>query len=116
MRLVLSGFFDAVQARPQTAALFMHEALGDAPIAVPAGAEGFIGLVRSLYEQGQAEGVFAVQVPFWVAYSVAIGTLIAMSVFAPRFPVPDSVKPGFADDPELLRDQVVGQVLSGLTG
>jgi AcrR family transcriptional regulator len=113
MRLALNGFFDAVLAMPQAVALLVHEALGEAPIAMPDGAEGLPEPVRALYERGQAEGVFGAEVTFEVAYTVAISTLITLSVFGPR--LTEYVQTGLETDPELLRDQVVGQVLNGMT-
>jgi hypothetical protein len=49
MRLALGGFFDALRARPQVAALFAHEALGGTPIAVPEGITGLPEPVRVLF-------------------------------------------------------------------
>lgn len=114
MQVTLGGFLDAVIARPQAAALLLHEALGDAPIALPEGVDGLPAPVRSLYERGQAVGAFPAEVPFDVAYVVAISTLITMSVFGPRFTA--LVKTGLETNPERLRDQVVAQVLNGMTG
>jgi AcrR family transcriptional regulator len=114
MQLALGSFFDALLARPQVAALFAHEALGDAPIAVPAGVTGPPEPVRSLYERGQAEGVFPAGTSFEIAYTVAISSLIAMTLFGPRFA--EVVKTGLEADPARLRDQVVGQLLNGMAG
>jgi AcrR family transcriptional regulator len=114
MRLALSGFFDALLARPQVAALFAHEGLGDAPLALPEGVSGLPEPVRSLYERGQAEGVFPAGVPFWIAYATAVCCLIAMTVFGPRFA--ELAEPGPDTDQARFRDQVVTQVLNGMTG
>lgn len=114
MQRALGSFFDALLARPQVAALFVHEALGDAPIAVPEGAAGFPEPIRSLYERGQAEGVFAAGVPFEAAYAVAVSSLIAMTVFAPRYA--EIAQGGLETDPVRLRDQAVTQLLNGMTG
>ena len=114
MQLALGSFFDALLARPQVAALFVHEALGDAPIAVPDAVTGLPEPVRSLYERGQAEGVFAAGVPFETAYAIAISSLIAMTVFGPRYA--EIVKTGLDTDPPRLRDRVVTQLLHGMTG
>ena len=113
MRLALGSLFDALLARPQAAALFAHEALGDAPIAVPAGAAEFLELVRLLYESGQADGVFPADVPFEIAYATAVCSLIAMSLFGRRFA--EVLKTGMDDDPARVRDQVVRQLLDGMT-
>jgi len=114
MQLALGSFFDALLARPQIAALFMHEGLGDAPLALPEGVTGLPGPVRSLYERGQAEGVFAAEVPFEFAYATAMSCMVAMTVFAPR--IADLAETGLDTDPARLRDQVVGQLLNGMTG
>lgn len=114
MQVALGGFFDALLTQPQVAALFVHEALGDAPISVPEGVTGLPEPVRSLYERGQATGVFAASVPFEVAYATAVSSMIAMSVFGPRFT--EIVKTGLETDPAELRDQVVSQLLDGMTG
>jgi AcrR family transcriptional regulator len=114
MQLVLGSFFDALLARPQIAALFMHEGLGDAPLALPEGVTGLPGPVRWLYERGQAEGVFAAEVPFEFAYATAVSCMVATTVFAPRFA--DVAETRLDTDPARLRDQVVGQLLNGMTG
>jgi AcrR family transcriptional regulator len=117
MRLALNGFFDVVLDMPQAAALLMHEALGDTPIAIPAGVTGLPEPVRSLYERGQADGTFPAEVSFEVAYAVAVSTLVAMCVFAPRFTgFVGFIGVDLGADRVQLRDQVVGQVLNGMTG
>jgi AcrR family transcriptional regulator len=114
MRLALGSFFDALLARPQVAALLAHEGLGDAPLALPEGVSGLPEPVRSLYERGQAEGVFSAGVPFGVAYATAVSCLIALAIFAPRFT--ELAETGLETDPARFRDQVVGQLLNGMTG
>ncbi len=113
MQLALGSLFDALLARPQVAALFAHEALGDAPIAVPAGAAEFLEPVRLLYERGQADGVFAAGVPFEIAYATSVCSLIAMSLFGRRFA--EVLKTALDDDPARFRDQVIRQLLDGMT-
>lgn len=114
MRLALASFFDALLAWPQVAALLAHEGLGDAPLALPEGVTGLPAPVRSLYERGQAEGVFPAGVPFGIAYATAVSCLIAMAIFAPRFT--ELAGTGLETDPARFRDQVVGQLLNGMTG
>ncbi len=114
MQLALGCFFDALLARPQVAALFAHEGLGDAPIAVPDGVTGLPEPVRSLYERGQAEGVFRADVPFEIAYATAVSCLVAMTVFGPRFT--EVFRTELETDPARLRDQVISQLLNGMTG
>jgi AcrR family transcriptional regulator len=114
MQLALGSFFDALLARPQVAALLAHEGLGDAPLALPEGVSGLPEPVRSLYERGQAEGVFSAGVPFGVAYATAVSCLIALAIFAPRFT--ELAETGLETDPARFRDQVIGQLLNGMTG
>jgi AcrR family transcriptional regulator len=114
MQLVIGSFFDALLDRPQVAALLAHEGLADAPLALPEGATGLPGPVRSLYERGQAEGVFRAGVPFEIAYATAVSCLIAMTVFAPRFT--ELLPARLEADPARFRDQVVGLLLDGMTG
>jgi AcrR family transcriptional regulator len=119
MRLALGGFFDALLARPQMAALLMHEGLGDAPLALPEGVTGPPNPLPSLYERGQAEGVFRADVPFELAYATAVCCLVAMTVFSPRFSelIRSKLFQSELDpDPARLRDQVIGQLLDGMTG
>jgi AcrR family transcriptional regulator len=114
MRLVLGGLFDALRVRPQVAALLVHEGLADAPLALPEGVTGLPAPIRSLYEQGQAEGSFRAEVPFETAYAVAASTLLAMTVLAPRFV---ALLSGRLDtDPARFRDHVVALLLEGMTG
>jgi hypothetical protein len=114
MQLALGSFFDALLARPQMAALLAHEGLGDAPLALPAGVSGLPDPVRSLYERGQAEGVFAAGVPFAVAYATAVSCLVALTIFAPRFEELSQI--GLDIDAARFRDQVIAQLLNGMTG
>jgi AcrR family transcriptional regulator len=114
MQLALGSFFDALLARPQMAALLAHEGLDDAPLALPAGVSGLPDPVRSLYERGQAEGVFAAGVPFAVAYATAVSCLVALTIFAPRFEELSQI--GLDIDAARFRDQVIAQLLNGMTG
>jgi AcrR family transcriptional regulator len=113
LRLIFGGFFDALLARPQTAALLLHEALGETRLAIPAGAEEVLGSIRALYERGQGEGVFGAT-PFPIAYLTTVGSLVAMAVVAPRFgSITELGAVGEHDD---LREYVVSQLLDGLSG
>jgi AcrR family transcriptional regulator len=114
MRLALGGFLDALLARPQAAALLAHEGLGDAPLALPAGFGGLPAQVRSLYERGQAEGVFPATVPFALAYATTISGLVAITVFARHFA--ELAGEGLTADPARFRDQIIDQVMNGMTG
>lgn len=114
MRLVLGGLFDALRARPQVAALLVHEGLADAPLALPEGATGLPAPVRSLYERGQAEGAFRAEVSFETAYAMAVSTLLAMTVLAPRFA--DLLSDRLDADPARFRHDVLALLLEGMTG
>jgi AcrR family transcriptional regulator len=114
MEFVLGSFFDALLARPQLAALLAHEGLGDAPLAMPAGISGPPEQVRSLYERGQAEGVFPAAVPFGIAYATAVSCLVTMTIFAPRFAELTGIDP--VTDAARFRDQIVAQLMHGMGG
>jgi AcrR family transcriptional regulator len=115
MRLVLHGFLDALRAAPQAAGLLIHEALGDEPLAVPGQVQELPKPVRDLYERGQQSGIFAESVPFEVAYAVAVNTLLAMAAFGfRRFPA--FARDGGQSGGGASRDQVITQVLNGMTG
>jgi AcrR family transcriptional regulator len=114
MRLALRGFMDALQAAPQAAALLIHEALGDTPLAIPEQSDGLPQPMRDLYLRGQETGVFAATVPFEVAYAVAVSTLLAMTAFGVRR-FAELHNWGGPDDGS-SRDQVIAQVLGGMTG
>jgi AcrR family transcriptional regulator len=115
MRLALHGFIDALHSAPQAAALLIHEALGDAPLALPDQSHTHPQPLKDLYERGQKAGAFAASVPFEVAYAVAISTLLAMTAFGFRR-FADFVDAWDASEPQVSRDQVVTQVLNGMTG
>jgi AcrR family transcriptional regulator len=114
MRLLLDALLAALLAQPQVAALLIHEALGDAPLALPAEADAFIKPIMELYQRGQADGVFPATVPFETAYLVAVVSLLALSVLGGR--APDFMQPGLDADARPTREAVVTQVLSGMTG
>jgi AcrR family transcriptional regulator len=115
MRLALHGFLDALQAAPQAAALLIHESLGDTPLAIPVNSADLLKPLRDLYERGQENGVFAASVPFQAAYAVAVTTLLAMAAFGfRRFTEVTHAWDQATTDAS--RDQVVTQVLNGMTG
>lgn len=114
MRHALSGMYDALSATRQIAALLVHEALGDLPLAVPTEGLPFPKPLEELYVRGQAEGIFSPTVPFEVAYAIAISTLLAMVGFGSRF---TEFVPAWRESrPGEIREHVVTQVLNGLTG
>jgi AcrR family transcriptional regulator len=116
MRKVLAGFADLFAARPLLVALWLHEALDGWPtLPSPAAAAVPFPKLRELYERGQRQGVFRADCPFAVAHGVAMSALVGSVVLAPRGA--EALKAAGLDaDPARLRDQVVGQLLDGMTG
>jgi AcrR family transcriptional regulator len=114
MRHALRGFYDTIRARPYLMSLLMHEWLAAGQFSSFPVAEQLPVQMRKLYERGQSQGAFPADVPFEVAYGVAVGSLVSLEVFYPRFAM--IVQPALAEDPVLMREQVVGQLLDGITG
>jgi AcrR family transcriptional regulator len=116
MRTVLAGFADVFAARPLLVALTLHEALGGwRTLPLPGATTVPFPELRALYERGQRAGVFRADCPFEIAHGVAMSALVGSAVLAPRGAevLRDA---GLALDPAKLRDQVVGQLLDGMTG
>jgi AcrR family transcriptional regulator len=114
MRQVLAGMFDEFRLHPYLSALFAHESLAGresspfpAPEQLPAG-------VRAIYEAGQRDGVFLADRPFEIAYMTSIGALVGLAHFAQRFAA--GLGRGDWTDAAYLRDQIVTQLVDGLTG
>jgi AcrR family transcriptional regulator len=116
MRTVLAGFADLFAARPLLVALTLHEALGGwRTLPLPTAEMVPFPELRALYERGQRQGVFRADCPFEIAHGVAMSALVGSAVLAPRgAEVLEAA--GLAADPARLRDQVVGQLLDGMTG
>jgi AcrR family transcriptional regulator len=116
MRTALEGFADAFAARPLMVALTLHEALGGwRTLPLPTTDEVPFPKLRALYERGQRQGVFRADCPFEIAHGVAMSALVGSAVLAPRGT--EALKAAGLDaDPARLRDQVVGQLLDGMTG
>lgn len=112
MRAVLAAFFDILTTRPRLVALLVHEWLAGSQASPMPTAEQLPAQVRELYERGQRDGVFDAGRPFELAYGIAMGSLVGLNVFLPRFT--ESADPGVT--PAVLREHVVGQLLDGLTG
>jgi AcrR family transcriptional regulator len=112
MRRSLTAFFDALMERPPLTALWLHEALAGWQTLPLPDAGMLPKQLRSLYERGQSLGVFRADCPFEVAYSIAVGTLVALPVVTPRFAAALKTDADVA----ALRDQVVGLLLDGMTG
>ncbi|MEU8263775.1 TetR/AcrR family transcriptional regulator [Micromonospora sp. NPDC048999] len=110
MRTAFASFFDILRARPRLLALMMHESLSGTRLLSLPTADQLPKTIRELYERGQHEGTFRADCPFEIAYATAMGALVALQIFAPRFAaVSESGAPA-------LRDRVLGQLLDGMTG
>lgn len=115
MRAALGALFDVLVRQPQIAALFVHESLGDQPLAVPAGGTlGNLGPIGEMYERGQADGVFPADVPLALAYITAVTTLMAAVIFFPR--AATIVLPGEPFELAEHRELLLDKVLHGMTG
>jgi AcrR family transcriptional regulator len=116
MRTALAGFAEVFAARPLMVALTLHEALGGwRTLPLPTADEVPFPTLRGLYERGQRQGVFRADCPFEIAHGVAMSALVGSAVLAPRGA--EALKAAGLDaDPARLRDQVVGQLLDGMTG
>jgi AcrR family transcriptional regulator len=116
MHTVLAGFADVYATRPLLLALTLHEALGGWRTLPPPTADTPpFPQLRELYERGQRQGVFRADCPFAVAHGVAMSALVGSAVLAPRGA--EVLKAaGLEADVARLRDQVVGQLLDGMTG
>ena len=111
MRTALSGLFDVLMAKPLLLALLLHEALaGSRALSMPT-AEQLPKPIRELYERGQREGVFRDDCPFEVAYATAVAAIVALQIFAPPF-----TRASRRASAQSLREQVIGQLLDGMTG
>jgi AcrR family transcriptional regulator len=116
MRTVLAGFADLFAARPLLVALTLHEALGGwRTLPLPSAEMAPFPELRELYERGQRQGVFRADCPFEIAHGVAMSALVGSAVLAPRGA--ELLKAAGLDaDLAGLGDQVVGQLLDGMTG
>jgi AcrR family transcriptional regulator len=116
MRGILAGFFDILMARPLLVALMAHEALAGWQTLPRPTADMLPRQVREVYERGQREGVFRVDIQFEVGYAVVTGALVAMVGGVPRFA--GILESRLASDPGLvgLRDQIISLLMDGLTG
>jgi AcrR family transcriptional regulator len=116
MRRVLAGFADLFAARPLLVALTLHEALGGwRTLPLPTADLAPFPKLRELYERGQRQGVFRADCPCELAHGVAMSALVGSAVLAPRGA--EVLKAaGLATELVRLRDQIVGQLLDGMTG
>jgi AcrR family transcriptional regulator len=108
MRLALAAMVTELWRRPLTVGLWLHEAMaGWRALPAPA-ADALPAPLRELYERGQEEGRFRADCSFEIAYVTALGAVMSLVIGAPRLA---GVVTG-----EALRDQVVDQLLDGMTG
>jgi AcrR family transcriptional regulator len=116
MRRALTGFAELQAARPLLVALSLHEALGGwRTLPLPTADVAPFPKLRELYERGQRQGVFRADCPFEVAHGVAMSALVGSAVIARRGT--EVLKAaGLDTDLAGLRDQIVGQLLDGMTG
>lgn len=113
MRVALRAFLDLAAERPQMSALFLHEQLSGYfgklhpdPAQLPAP-------LRDLYERGQREGVFRADLPFEIAYSTAMGSLVAMGATGRTFR--KWITPVLEIDEDRMRELVIEQFVTGMT-
>jgi hypothetical protein len=117
MRAVLTGMFDQFREHPQLPSIFAHEGFAGQEVASFPTAEQLPAGVRAIYEAGQREGIFRADLPFEIAYLTSVGAMVGLSTyFAQRFVA--SLGPGASawTDITYLRDQIVSQLVDGLTG
>ncbi|MFI5916529.1 TetR/AcrR family transcriptional regulator [Dactylosporangium sp. NPDC051541] len=116
MRTALAGLFDAVSDRPLLVGLAIHEALAGWPTRPLPNVETLPPPLRMIYEKGQEQGVFRADCPFEVAYGVALGSLFLLPVMGPRFTEVMKSDPTGSHPSQELRDQIIEQVIDGMTG
>ncbi len=115
MRHVLTGMFDDFHAHPELIAIFLHEGLAGQDISPFPAAQDLPSGLREIYEAGQRAGTFLADRPFEIAYLTCVGALVGLSTyFAQRF-AQSLGRPDLAD-PEYVRDQIISQLIDGLTG
>lgn len=116
LRRALSAMFDVVSVRPMLVGLAMHEAAAGWPTCPLPDLAALPTPMRTLYEKGQAEGVFRADCPFEVAYGVAMGCLFSMPVMQPRL-VGLLKEDLVSGTPSVrLRDQIIEQIIDGMSG
>jgi AcrR family transcriptional regulator len=116
MHMALAGFADTFAARPLLVALTLHEALGGwQTLPLPLVDLAPFPALRELYQRGQREGVFRADCPFEIAHGVAMSALVGGAVLASRG-AGILKAAGLDADRAKLRDQIVKQLLDGMTG
>jgi AcrR family transcriptional regulator len=116
MHSALAGYFDVLLARPVLVGLLLHEALGGRRTLLLPDTAPCIVALRKLYKRGQVEGVFRADCPFEVACVTATSALFGLLVLAPRTLVIAESGGRRPVDTPTLREQVLGQLLHGMSG
>ncbi len=114
MRVALGALFDVLADHPQAAKLFVHESLGEQPLALPE--DTFIsdfGPIGELYARGQDAGVFPADVPLNEAYMAAVTTIMASVIFFPR--AATILLPGKPFELSDYREMLLDRVFHGMT-
>jgi AcrR family transcriptional regulator len=114
LRGILGGMFDAFRAHPHLPAMLAHEILAGEELAPFPTAEQLPEGLRAIYEAGQRDGTFRADLPFEIMHMTTMGAVVGLSSFAPRFTA--SLGMPEWNTATYLRDQVVGQLVDGLTG
>lgn len=118
MRLALAAMVTELWRRPLTVGLWLHEAMAGWRALPAPSAETLPAPLRDLYERGQREGSFRSDCPFEIAYVTALGAVMSLVIGAPRLAgvLTDRLDGDGDTGGAALRDQVVNQLLDGMTG
>jgi AcrR family transcriptional regulator len=107
MRAALAGYFDLLIARPAVVGVMLHEGLRGWCTRPSLVSAVCVNALRELYTRGQDEGVFRVDCSFEVASLTAAGALFGVLGLTPHV---------LACDARSLRDQILAQLLDGMSG
>ncbi|MEV5574054.1 TetR family transcriptional regulator [Spirillospora sp. NPDC052269] len=109
VRHALQGLFTALDSVPQMIAVMLHESLSGEWRSTMPGPDELPTELRRIHERGQAEGVFAPDVPFEVQYAAIMGIVISTNVFVGRFAEfnPEVVPTDKARQREVAIDQLL---------
>lgn len=118
MRLALAAMVTELWRRPLTVGLWLHEAMAGWRALPAPSAETLPAPLRDLYERGQREGSFRSDCSFEIAYVTALGAVMSLVIGAPRLAgvLTDRLDGEGDTGGAALRDQVVSQLLDGMTG
>ena len=114
MRFALRTALDLATSHPHRSALFLQEQLaGTFGTMHPTSADQLPAPLRDLYERGQRDGIFRSDLPFVLAYSIAIGAIFAMgATSAKTFERLASMLPL---DQERAKELVIDQFVQSMT-